>query len=82
MFTDCLDAKQPTSVTGGIEAFVIQSWGEKSKRQCYFVRVNIDPSIQSLHFGYLNTDEFKNQIYEYVLGIFWIYELALSYKLG
>lgn len=27
MFTNRLDTKQPTSVTGGVEAFVVQTWG-------------------------------------------------------
>lgn len=69
MFTDRLDAEQPPSVAGGIEAFVVQSWRGKSERQCYFVRVKIESLIQSQHFGYLNADEFRDQMYGFVL--FW-----------
>lgn len=29
MFTNCLDAKQPTSVTGGVETLVVKTWREK-----------------------------------------------------
>lgn len=31
IFAHCLDAKQPASVTGGIEAFVVQAWKEKEE---------------------------------------------------
>lgn len=32
MFTNRLDAKQPPSVTGGVETFVVQSWRKKKKK--------------------------------------------------
>ncbi|PWA26709.1 hypothetical protein CCH79_00000959 [Gambusia affinis] len=32
MFTNSLDPKQPTSVTGGVETFVVQAWKEKKTK--------------------------------------------------
>lgn len=32
MFTNSLDPKQPTSVTGGVETFVVQAWKEKETK--------------------------------------------------
>lgn len=40
MFTNCLDSKQPTTVAGGVETFVVEAWrenGEESVNMCMVV---------------------------------------------
>lgn len=48
VFTNCPDAKQPASITGGVETFVIKAWGKKRKNwsiiMCkpLFISVDVD----------------------------------------
>lgn len=50
VFTNRLDAKQPASVTGGVETFVVQTWGEKKKNKLIcmplFSDVNVDVNMR------------------------------------
>lgn len=50
LFTNSLDAKQPASVTGSIEAFVVQAWKEKEQRSRVFLQLfsAFDPSWEPM----------------------------------
>lgn len=39
LFTNCLDAKQPATVTGGIEAFVVKAWRKNEKSLLIFAHL-------------------------------------------